>query len=134
MTTHRPWELHAGNHVRWGGTVLTVLHDARLDRGVYHVPVRRADTGHQEDAELPLNAELEDADMPAPVLDNFPEWGLYQHPVGDPNCKSCWSGFPKECTEEGCGGLVHAEFEDESWDDYWLTYRCDRCGSTSSPE
>lgn len=131
MTTRHPWELHAGSHVRWGGTVLTVLHDAELSRDAYHVPARRADDGHQVDAEMPLNAEVELADQPAPELDR-PGWS-WIHIVGDLDCKGCWSGFPVPCTEEGCGGLVHAEFEDESWDSYWLSYGCDRCGSTDRP-
>lgn len=126
-----PWELHAGNHVRWGGTVLTVLHDATLDQDAYHVLARRADTGRQVDTALPLSAELEDADTPAPEMDR-PGWS-WVHTIGDPDCKGCWSGFPVPCEEEGCGGLVHAEFEDESWDSYWLSYGCDRCESTGCP-
>lgn len=27
-----------------------------------------------------------------------------------------------------CGGLVHYEFGDESYDGYWLYRYCDRCG------
>lgn len=130
MTTRRPWELHAGQHVRWGGTVITVLHEPELDRGAYHVPARRSDDGHQVDAVLPLAGEVELADRPAPVL---PSWGSsWDHLIGQPDCPGCWSeSFPVPC---GCGGLVHAEFEDESWDSVMLSYRCDRCGSTERPE
>ena len=132
MITRRPWELHAGNHVRWGGTVLTVLHEPVLDRGAYHVPARRSDTGAQVDAELPLNAEIEDVDREYPKI-QVGDWNK-NHQAGNPECPECWGDFPRECTEEGCGGLVHAEFGDESWDGYWLYYLCDRCESTSSPE
>lgn len=65
-----------------------------------------------------------------PPESTFSDWGLWHHAVGSLDCDGCWSGFPQPCTEPDCTGLVHAEFEDESWDDYWLTYRCDRCGST----
>jgi hypothetical protein len=50
-------------------------------------------------------------------------------------CKACWScSWPKKCPDPECNGFVHAEFEDESYDGYWLSYRCSWCGSTDSPE
>jgi len=55
-----------------------------------------------------------------------------EHEKGNPNCSKCWTDFPKKCK---CGGLIHAEFGDESYDgDYWLYYKCDECGSTDEPE
>lgn len=49
------------------------------------------------------------------------------HQVGNPECPECWSGFPKPCD---CGGLVHASFQEESWDGYSLYERCDKCGES----
>lgn len=60
-----------------------------------------------------------------------------QHIVGNKKCREGWcSGvdgrFPKLCK---CGGLIHAEFGDEDFDgDYWLYHKCDKCGSTDSPD
>lgn len=46
------------------------------------------------------------------------------HRVGDEDCAECYKGpFPCDC-----GGLLHYEFGDENWDDYWLYSKCDRCG------
>lgn len=132
MTTRRPWELHTGQHVRWGGTVITVLHEPELTGDVYHVPARRADDGHQVDAVLPLQAEVESADRDRPLMTM--ELEGWPHTVGDTECGHCWSGFPRDCDEEGCGGLVHAEFMEESYDSVYLTYRCDRCGETRPPD
>jgi len=55
-----------------------------------------------------------------------------EHPTEE-DCKECWSGFPVPCTNEGCDGLVHAVFGEESWDDYWLFYKCTKCGDTGEP-
>jgi len=56
--------------------------------------------------------------------------GLYQHEIGNANCQEGWcsggGGFPHPCR---CGGLIHADFGDEDWDDYWLYRKCDRCGA-----
>lgn len=60
--------------------------------------------------------------------------GLYQHEVGNAECEEGWCGnnLPKPCP---CGGLIHADFGDENYDcDYWLYYKCDRCGSTEPPD
>lgn len=134
MTTKRPWELHPGEHVRWGGTTITVLHEPELDHGSYHVPARRSDTGRQVDMELTLAHTVEMADASQPVMDGWNGAG-WEHYVGREDCPGCWSdAWPVSCETEGCGGLVHAEFEDENYDgDYWLSYRCDRCGSTDRP-
>ena len=48
-----------------------------------------------------------------------------QHPIGDTNCPHCWTDFPKKCV---CGGLIHAEFGDDTDDGYWLFHRCEKCG------
>jgi len=54
---------------------------------------------------------------------------LYEHLVGDKNCKEGWCGgghYPVKCK---CGGLIHAEFGDEDTDcNYWLNLACDKCG------
>jgi len=48
------------------------------------------------------------------------------HFTGDKKCSGCWGNYPEPCK---CGGLIHAEFGDENYDgDYWLYYRCDKCG------
>jgi len=53
-----------------------------------------------------------------------------QHRIGDENCREGWcggKGYPKQCD---CGGLIHAEFGDESVDSYWLQTVCDKCGES----
>ncbi len=55
------------------------------------------------------------------------------HRIADPGCDVGWCAgregdFPRQCEEGDCVGLVHANFGDESWDDYWLYERCDACG------
>jgi hypothetical protein len=53
------------------------------------------------------------------------------HTIGDPKCHVCWNGRANPCE---CGGLVHNEFGDENYDgDYWLSYLCEKCGSTDGP-
>ena len=51
------------------------------------------------------------------------------HNIGDVACPQCWGYHdPKPCE---CGGLIHTEFGDEDGDcNYWLYYKCDKCGST----
>lgn len=56
-----------------------------------------------------------------------------EHIVGNVSCTEGWcggtSGHPEPCEREGCEGLVHAEFGDESYEgDYWLYTKCDVCG------
>ena len=69
-----------------------------------------------------------------PETFDFGEHLGHQHRIGDPNCDEGWcSGqgfsYPKPCeTTDGCPGLVHANFGDESWDGYWLYTKCDVCG------
>lgn len=58
--------------------------------------------------------------------------GMYQHVVGDENCRAGWCAgrgpYPKPCE---CGGLIHADFGDEDSDcNYWLYTKCDRCGES----
>lgn len=49
-----------------------------------------------------------------------------EHTVGDHRCVECWKGYPVKCI---CGGLVHAQFISESWqNELNLTYSCDACG------
>jgi hypothetical protein len=52
------------------------------------------------------------------------------HEAANKDCPECWGSYPKPCE---CGGLVHAEFEDESLHadgdvSVILRYACDRCG------
>jgi len=61
--------------------------------------------------------------------------GLYQHEIGNPDCQVNWcnGGFswPKRCR---CGGLIHADFNDETADgDYTLYEKCDSCGKDFMP-
>ncbi len=49
------------------------------------------------------------------------------HQVGSTDCDACWKG-PFHCD---CGGLIHYEFGDESWDGYWLYSKCDQCGGSA---
>jgi len=50
---------------------------------------------------------------------------LYTHVRGCKTCKECWPGFPRLCA---CGGLIHAEFEEEYGDGYSLAFHCEKCG------
>lgn len=55
-----------------------------------------------------------------------------EHVVGNADCSVGWCGtkqYPKPCDNQGCTGLVHANFGDENSDgDYWLYTQCDVCG------
>lgn len=49
------------------------------------------------------------------------------HTVGDPNCTASFCGgwgYPKPCA---CGGLLHLELIDESWDGCATKAKCDTC-------
>lgn len=49
-----------------------------------------------------------------------------EHAVGDHYCAECWKGHPVKCI---CGGLVHAQFIKENWQNaVELAYACDICG------
>lgn len=50
------------------------------------------------------------------------------HRVGDWACNVGWCtgrDFPRACKEDGCPGLVHVSFGDESYEGYWLYEKCD---------
>lgn len=53
--------------------------------------------------------------------------GLCEHVTGDEHCGEGWCGlgFPLRCT---CGGLIHADFGDDSDEGYWCYEKCDQCG------
>lgn len=57
---------------------------------------------------------------------------LYEHGIGDSNCETGWCDtdyYPTPCEQDGCSGLVHADFGDENVNgDHWLYTKCDRCG------
>lgn len=59
-----------------------------------------------------------------------------EHMVGNIDCDVGWcqgnTGFPAK--HKDCGGLIHAEFGDESFDGYWLYKKCDKCGKTDIDE
>lgn len=61
------------------------------------------------------------------------EWK--EHRVGDPRCVDGWcggiDGYPKPCR---CGGLMHADFGDDTEDGYWLHLKCDKCGENYREE
>lgn len=65
------------------------------------------------------------------LFEEHEDFGL--HGVGNTSCQKGWCGcwgYPKPCA---CGGLVHAEYEDEDYDNVYLNYKCDRCNSTANP-
>lgn len=48
------------------------------------------------------------------------------HEPYEADCGGCYNNdWPRPCR---CGGLVHAEFEAQTWDGYSLRCECDRCG------
>jgi len=51
------------------------------------------------------------------------------HVVGSYQCRAGWCGgiaFPRSCKR--CGGLLHAEFVDQTFDGPELAVKCDTCG------
>lgn len=54
-----------------------------------------------------------------------------KHQDGVDNCLSCWKDTADTCD---CGGLIYNSFEDEDYDNVFLTYQCDKCRSTRSPD
>lgn len=61
--------------------------------------------------------------------------GVFDHGIGDASCEEGWcgglEGFPRPCK---CGGLIHADFGDEDEEgNFWLVYKCDRCGDDLEP-
>lgn len=48
-----------------------------------------------------------------------------EHYINDDECEECWNE-PSRC--KNCGGLIHKEYVDESYDDVQLAYACDKCG------
>lgn len=47
------------------------------------------------------------------------------HKSGDADCAHCYAEYP---LPHACGGLMHCEFIDESYDEVFLRKRCDGCG------
>ena len=62
--------------------------------------------------------------------DFFPSWQEIRHDSGNRYCVEGWCGcweYPRKCD---CGGLIHADYEDESYDgDIVLITKCDKCGN-----
>ena len=51
--------------------------------------------------------------------------GNSEHTPDDKRCCECTKGFPSSCV---CGGLIHAEFVKETWDNQNVfNYKCDKC-------
>lgn len=46
-----------------------------------------------------------------------------EHEDGVIDCAECWA----ECTPCSCGGLIHHQFIDESYDSVIICHRCDKC-------
>ena len=58
---------------------------------------------------------------PDPSMDN-------KHVVGNAKCQEGWcgtDGYPALCD---CGGIIHADFGDESEDGVSVITLCDKCG------
>jgi len=55
----------------------------------------------------------------------FGENDHYEHERGNLECPVCWTDSAARCV---CGGIIHNNFFDESYDGYSLEYSCDRCG------
>jgi len=53
------------------------------------------------------------------------------HKNGDERCPACWPHYPVKCA---CGGLVHAEYGDDTDNGYWLAKHCDKCGLDAKEE
>ena len=63
------------------------------------------------------------------------EWKDYQHQAdNNGECDQCWGSvdYPVKC-DECKDGYVHAEFEEESYDNVYLSYQCDTCDNDSNP-
>lgn len=49
-----------------------------------------------------------------------------EHWIGDLDCDGCGWTKARKCPH--CkDGVVHTEFGDEEWDDYWVHFKCDKC-------
>jgi hypothetical protein len=49
-----------------------------------------------------------------------------QHSAGDRRCSECFINYPMKCN---CGGLIHAQFVKETWQNQTvLAFACDVCG------
>lgn len=51
--------------------------------------------------------------------------GYGSHDTGDEQCQQCWKGYPEP---HGCGGLLHADIDDDPGVTYMLIEQCDGCG------
>jgi len=53
--------------------------------------------------------------------------GKSKHFPEDRRCCECYIGFPTPCA---CGGLIHAQYIDTTWDKHILIdFACDKCGA-----
>ena len=49
-----------------------------------------------------------------------------EHTIDDIRCCECYRGYPTKCV---CGGLIHAQFIKETWEnEVILNFSCDICG------
>jgi hypothetical protein len=52
--------------------------------------------------------------------------GKFAHAAEDRRCNECYVNYPMKCA---CGGLIHAQYVDTTWDDQiQLEFSCDKCG------
>lgn len=64
-------------------------------------------------------------------FDEDEDFGHGSHVKGSTQCGAGWCdgwGFPKKCE---CGGLIHAEFEEETDDSVILKRKCDTCNEVN---
>jgi hypothetical protein len=56
-------------------------------------------------------------------------WQVGKHEIGNKDCPDCWE---KPYIHEGCGGLIHSEYNDEDTEgnSLWIDRKCDKCGRT----
>lgn len=58
-------------------------------------------------------------------MNNIFKINEFVHAEGDRRCLECWAGYPKKCQ---CGGLIHAQFIKERWEELNVQCACDACG------
>ena len=63
--------------------------------------------------------------------EEFMYWEFEDHIIGDEKCRACWFKENGPCERPGCPGRLHRAFGDENYEgDYWLVYKCDKCGES----
>jgi hypothetical protein len=57
---------------------------------------------------------------------------LQDHLIDQECCPSCWQHTNTDKCDN-CGGRIHNEFYEEDYDNVYLEYLCDKCGSKDKP-